>query len=73
MSDNVIHLSFKSPHMEEDKMSFLSCKVCRNKTYTLTFDKPLPSFPIARCSACGNHAGRMGWVHDDDPAPERLG
>ena len=67
MSDNVIHLKFQSPHTELGEMSMLACKVCRNKTYTLTFDT-LDCFPIMRCAACGNHAGRMGWYHDDDPA-----
>jgi hypothetical protein len=20
-----------------------------------------------KCAACGQHMGRMGWAHDDDP------
>jgi hypothetical protein len=66
MSDNVIHLKFRSPHVEDDVMAFLSCKVCRNKTYTLTHDRP-DGFPLMRCAACGQHMGRMGWACDDDP------
>ena len=69
MSDNVIFLEFRSPHVEDDSMSFLACKVCRNKTYTLTIDKP-EYFPLMRCAACGAHMGRMGWYHDDDPVRE---
>ncbi len=65
-ADNVIHLAFKSPHVEDDAMAFLSCKACANKTYTLTTDRP-GSFPLMRCAACGQHIGRMGWAHDDDP------
>ncbi len=65
---NVVHLQFKSPHVEEDMMVLLACKHCRNKTFTLTLDQPPGSFPLMRCCACGAHIGRMGWAHDDDPA-----
>lgn len=64
MSDNVIHLAFRSPHVEPDTMAFLACGHCRNKTFTLTEDRP-NSFPLMRCAACGQHMGRMGWYHDD--------
>ena len=67
MSDNVVFLQFKSPHVVEDTMAFLSCRACRNKTYTMTEDQP-GKFPLMRCAACGQHMGRMGWAHDDDPA-----
>lgn len=66
MGDNVIRLEFRSPHVQDDTMAFLSCKACNNKTYTLTDDKP-GDFPLMRCAACGQHIGRMGWSHDDDP------
>lgn len=69
MSDGkVIHLKFKSPHVEDDVMAFLSCVACRNKTFTLTDINPGVNFPMMRCAACGQHIGRMGWAHDDDPA-----
>ena len=64
--DNVVFLQFKSPHVEDDMMALLACKHCRNKTFTLTDDKP-GAFPLMRCAACGSHLGRMGWAHDDDP------
>ena len=64
--DNVVILQFRSPHVEDDTMAFIACKHCRNKTYTLTDDKP-GTFPLMRCAACGMHMGRMGWAHDDDP------
>lgn len=65
MSDNVIYLQFRSPHMEDGTMSFLACCHCKNKTYTFTLDVP-DYFPLMRCAACGQHMGRMGWYHDDD-------
>ncbi|MHA0319042.1 hypothetical protein ACXY7D_11980 [Sphingomonas melonis] len=67
MSDNLIHLSFKSPHVVEDTMAFLACHACENKTFTLTLDRP-GDFPLMRCCVCGCHIGRMGWAYDDDPA-----
>ncbi len=70
MSDNVVFLEFKSPHVEDDTMAFQSCVVCMNKTFTLTKDKP-DDFPLMRCAACGQHIGRMGWAHDDDPLIKR--
>jgi hypothetical protein len=63
---DVVRLEFKSPHVEDDTMAFLSCKACKNKTYTFTMDRP-DDFPLMRCAACGQHIGRMGWAHDDDP------
>lgn len=66
MADNVIHLAFKSPHVESDTMAFFACKVCRNKTFTFVQDRVM-DFPLMRCAACGQHMGRMGWAHDDDP------
>jgi hypothetical protein len=67
MADTVVFLKFKSPHTEDDTMAFLSCVVCKNKTYTLTVDK-VPGFPLMRCAARGQHMGRMGWADDDDPS-----
>lgn len=64
MDDNVIHLEFKSPHVESDVMAFIGCRTCKNKTYTLIDDR-VGDFPLMRCAACGQHIGRMGWVRDD--------
>lgn len=64
MTGEVIHLKFKSPHVTEEGVCFHSCSNCRNKTFTLTEDKP-QEFPMLRCAACGQHMGRMGWAHDD--------
>lgn len=71
MGDNVVFLSFKSPHVEDDQRSLLSCKNCRNKTYRLVMDKP-EGFPLMQCCACDAHIGRMGWACDDDE-PEPAG
>lgn len=65
MSENVIHLEFKSPHVESDTMAFIGCRLCKNKTFTLVEDK-LDNFPLMRCAACGQHIGRMGWAHDGE-------
>lgn len=65
MSGNLIHLSFRSPHVLPDQLAFLSCGSCRNKTFTMVEDRP-GTFPLMRCAACGSHIGRMGWAHDDD-------
>lgn len=71
MSDNVIELKFRSPHMaEDDLLSFIACKSCRNKTYTLIQDQN-SSFPLMKCAACGQAMGRMGWYHDDEPEEGR--
>lgn len=66
MSGNVIHLEFRSPHAVPDMMAFVACKHCRNKTFTLQEDA-IDNFPLMKCAACGQHMGRMGWAHDDDP------
>jgi DNA-directed RNA polymerase subunit RPC12/RpoP len=66
VTDNVIHLAFRSPHVEDDERALLACKNCRNKTFLMVRDK-VDWFPLMQCSACGQHLGRMGWAHDDDP------
>jgi hypothetical protein len=62
---NVVFLKFKSEHQDEDTMAFLACKVCRNKTFTHTIDKP-DYWPLVRCAACGQHIGRLGWADKGD-------
>ena len=61
----VVELKFRSPRMQDDYMSFIACGHCRNKNFLLVEDGR--DFPLMKCSACGQHMGRMGWVHDDDP------
>lgn len=67
MSDNLIHLAFRSPMVEEDQRSLLACATCKNKTFRVVVDQP-GTFPLMECAACNQHIGRMGWAHDDDPA-----
>lgn len=70
MSSNVIEMKFRSPHMaDDDTITFIACKSCLNKTYTLVHDR-VSTFPLMKCAACGQAMGRMGWYHDDDPATE---
>lgn len=69
---NVIFLHYRPPNTEPDTMAFLSCRNCRNKTFTLTEDK-LDTYPLMRCAACGQHMGRMGWAHDDEPNAPKVG
>jgi hypothetical protein len=71
MSDNVIFLEFRSPHVEQSERGWLSCRNCRNKTYLLIEDS-LDSFPLLQCCACGQHMGRMGWYHDDPEPPKET-
>ena len=66
MSDNVVFLSFKSPHLVDDERALLGCRNCRNKTFLFVLDKP-DDFPLMQCAACQQHMGRMGWAYDDEP------
>lgn len=66
MTDNVVHLAFRNPHVEDDMMAFMACKHCRNKTFMFQVDI-VGDFPLMKCAACQQHMGRMGWAHDDDP------
>lgn len=64
----LVELHPRSPHMvDDDHITFINCKSCRNKTYTLVDDQR-SKFPLMKCAACGQAMGRMGWWHDDDPA-----
>lgn len=69
MSENVVFLKFKSPHVEDDERALLSCRNCRNKTFRLVCDK-VDTFPLMQCCACNQHIGRMGWWRDDEPKGE---
>ena len=63
MSDNgnVVFLKFSKPEATADEyLTFISCKHCKNKTYTLTNEAD--SYPLLKCAACGSHIGRIGWT-----------
>lgn len=66
MSDNVIHLAFRSPHVDDDSCAMMACKNCRNKTFLMLMDQ-MDTFPMMKCAACDQHIGRMGWTPDADP------
>lgn len=63
MNDNVVFLAKRSGTLEDDTMAFLSCSPCKNKTFTLTYDRP-GEFPLLRCGACGAHHGRVGFPEE---------
>lgn len=63
--ENVIFLAFSNPDLVEDDYSMLACKHCRNKTFTMSYDKH-SGFPLMKCAACQQHMGRMGWASDDE-------
>jgi hypothetical protein len=66
MSENIIELKFRSPHIrEDDGLVFLACISCRNKTYTLVYDR-VDEFPLMKCAACGQAMGRVGWAPTAD-------
>lgn len=73
-TENVVFLRFKAPETtSDDTMTFIACRACRNKTYTLTEDRP-GEFPLLRCAACGAHIGRMGWApYSEETAGEPTG
>lgn len=60
----LILLKFDNPKATSiDTLVLSTCKVCRNKTFTLTHDLA-GEFPLLKCAACGQHMGRMGWAPD---------
>ena len=64
---NIVELKFRSPHaVDGDSITFIQCKDCKNKTFTLIEDHR-SGFPMMKCAACGRAIGRIGWVHDDVP------
>ena len=67
---NVIFLAFRNDEaLEDDVMCFSACKHCRNKTFTITYDRP-QGFPLLRCAACGSHTSRIGFAPDDASSSE---
>lgn len=63
----IVFLAFSNPglKLEDDGQEMMACTFCRNKTYTMVYDK-LSGFPMVRCAACQREMGRMGWTHDED-------
>lgn len=64
MTAEVVFLDFTKPETTEpDVMAFIACKVCRNKTFTMTEDV-VGYFSLVRCACCGAHLGRIGWAQE---------
>ena len=63
--DRVVFLAFSNPDLEPDDTTMMACKHCRNKTFALAYDKH-SGFPMMKCTACGQHMGRVGWASDDE-------
>lgn len=58
----VVFLAFSNPAKEAiESIVLTACKVCRNKTFTLTHDIE-GAFPRLNCAACGLNMGRMGYA-----------
>lgn len=65
MSENVVFLKFKNPDATNAEwLSFIACKHCRNKTFTMMQDDE-KRYPFLKCAACGHHCGSVGWVEND--------
>jgi hypothetical protein len=63
--ESVVWLAYRNPDKtDEDVITFVVCKHCRNKTYTMTFDGG-GEYPMVKCAGCGMHIGRVGWA--DEP------
>lgn len=63
MSDDgkVVFLKFSRPEATSDEyVTFISCKHCKNKTFSLTNEAN--EYPLLKCAACGAHIGRIGWT-----------
>lgn len=57
---NVIYLAFKSREAVTEFATVMSCKICKNKTYTVVYEDE--DFPMMKCASCGNRIGKIGWA-----------
>jgi len=60
----VVFLKFSNPDQVFDRMDYLACMHCQNKTFTHTYDRN-GGFPLVKCAACGLHIGRVGWADSE--------
>lgn len=66
MNDNVVFLKYSNPQdTDSEWLSFIVCKHCRNKTFTLMQDDE-KGYPLLKCAACGSHLGKVGWADRAD-------
>lgn len=63
MSDekNVIFLKFSNEKLKPEGPEYLSCVLCRNKTFVMLFESD-EQFPICQCAVCRNRIGYVGWA-----------
>lgn len=74
MSDGskVYYLNYHSPKTEQHGIIFSSCKLCRNKTFTMVYADDADTFPVVKCACCSAILGRVGWVPEEpDPPPKK--
>lgn len=62
MTGEVVFLAFSNPKAPvENKV--MACSNCRNKAFSVVYGAN--DFPSLRCTACGEHMGRIGWADGD--------
>jgi hypothetical protein len=62
--NNVVFLAYRNPELVPDIVEHMSCKNCKNKTFTMThINNAL--FPTVKCACCSNEIGVMGWIPED--------
>jgi hypothetical protein len=61
MSGDVVYLAFSNPNAPVENR-VLACGACRNKAFGVHYGAT--DFPALRCTACGEHMGRIGWAND---------
>ena len=60
MTEKIVFLKYKGSNTDEEFMSIESCAACRNKTFVIIYDGE--DYPLMKCSVCGSHIGRIGYV-----------
>jgi hypothetical protein len=59
---NVVFLAYNNDRLEESGPAMLACAICRNKAFSVL--APDDGFKILKCTACGQHLGRIGWAEE---------
>lgn len=64
-SERVVYLAWDNPTiMEDETVSMLACRQCRNKTYRIEVYENCGG--RVYCTACGSYIGKMGWMPEED-------
>lgn len=69
--DNVVFLAYSNDKLQDapTHVTFMQCKHCKNKTFTLILTPVIEDddkYPLCRCAACGVSVGRIGWVKEGE-------